>query len=383
MHSQEILSQVQRLYEEGDYETAFDLAEETACREPGNAAAFRALGVIGLRLERIGSERALGYYEEALRLAPADPEVHFSLAQYHLARGDYRRGFAAYEARIALPRSVATFYTQRAPFWDGRTLDGEVLLVHCEQGIGDAIQFVRFLPRVRERVRTVVLACHRELHALFAKLEGVSLVVTEDHPTPRFDFQIPLASLARLFEVTLESLPAFAPGPYLSLPSLPAKERSRLRVGLVWRAKVPSGTWKSLSLEQLKPLASLPVDWVSLQKEIDPGEAALLRDHFQALEAGSALRDFRETAALVQSLDLVVSVDTAVAHLAGALGRPVWILLPRWADWRWMIDRTDSPWYPTAVLFRQRREGDWSIPLCEIAKRLETVKPFGDPGVIP
>jgi hypothetical protein len=171
-------------------------------------------------------------------------------------------------------------------------------------------------------------------------------------------------------QVKLESLPRGLP--YLPLAGLPPARRSRPRVGIVWRAHRGSGNTasRSAALAELRPLAGLEVDWVSLQRDVTSDEREMLRTDFRAEILGDGFRDFRDTADCVEQLDLVLSVDTSVAHLAGALARPVWVLLPRWGDWRWLEDRADSPWYPTARLFRQSKEGDWSGPVRAVREAL-------------
>jgi hypothetical protein len=256
--------------------------------------------------------------------------------------------------------------------WDGRELRDEALMLHCEQGFGDNLQFIRLLPLLRERVKTIHLACHPELVRLFSGLEGLASIVTDKQPLPRCEYHVPLLSLARIFKITLETLPRNVP--YLPVPQAPPRDQSaRKRVGVAWRASraSPNGAYRSVALADLRPLASLPIEWISLQKDPDAEEHQILRDDFRAEEKGSAFRDFQDTAECVQSLDLVVSVDTSVVHVAGALGRPTCLLLTKSTDWRWLLNRNDSPWYPTATLYRQERPNDWSGPLAALRETIE------------
>ena len=250
-------------------------------------------------------------------------------------------------------------------------------MLHCEQGLGDAMQFIRFLPQVRERVKTIHLACHPGLVRLFSGLEGLAGIVTEKQEVPRCDFHCPLLSLPRIFGTTLETLPRAIP--YLPVPTVPPRAGETPRIGLVWRAGAPNagGRYRSATLRELLPWAEAPVEWVNLQKDADAEERALLRSAFRVTEE-PPLRDFQETAEVVQGLDLVISVDTSPLHVAGGLGKPLWIPVPRWADWRWLTERADSPWYPTAMLFRQERDRDWSGPIREIGARLEKLQRGGD-----
>ncbi len=368
----EVLPEVQRLYEQGDYETAEALcavleAEERKRKGSLLVRALRARGVVNIR--RGKPEQALRHYEEALAISPDDPEVHFSLALYYLSRGDYRRGFAEYEWRTERPACIAPGFAERAPLWDGTSIPDRSLMIHCEQGAGDAIQCVRLLPLLKERVGTLYLACHDALHRLFEKLPAPDRVFNEQMPLPAYDFQLPLLSIPHRLGLTLAEIPSQVP--YLEVPATPPSltPRRRPRVGLVWRAKPHEGDYRTAPLAALGALAAAPVDWVSLQKDPTPEERTLLAG-FEAEEAGSGFGDFHDTAEKIATLDLVISVDTSVVHLAGALAKPVWVLLPKWAEWRWLIDRADSPWYPTARLFRQETDHDWAGLARTVAARL-------------
>jgi len=366
----EVLPRVQQLYEQGDYETAEALCAALEKEERKRSLLVRALrarGVVNIRRGR--PAEALRYYEEALAISPDDAEVHFSLALYYLSRGDYPRGFAEYEWRTHRPGCIAPGFGERAPLWDGTPIPGRSLMVHCEQGAGDAIQCVRLLPLLKERVGTLYFACHDALHRLFEKLPAPDQVFNEQMPLPAYDFQLPLLSIPHRLGLTLAEIPPQVP--YLEVPAAPASPAPprRPRVGLVWRAKPHEGEYRTAPLAALSALAAAPVDWVSLQKDPTPEERTLLAG-FEAEEAGSAFVDFQATAEKIATLDLVISVDTSVAHLAGALAKPVWVLLPKWAEWRWLIDRADSPWYPTARLFRQEADHDWAALARTVAARL-------------
>ena len=370
MKAHDVLPKVQELYEQGDYETAELLCAALEKEERKRSLLVRALrarGVVNIR--RGEPERALRYFEEALAISPDDAEVHFSLSLYYLSRGDYPKGFAAYESRVERPGCIAPGFAERAPLWDGTPIPDRSLLVHCEQGAGDAIQFIRLLPLLKERVGVLYLACHDGLYRLFDKLPGPDRVFNEQMPLPAYDFQLPLLSIPHRLGLTLAQIPARVP--YLEVPPtpIPSTSRRRPRVGLVWRAKPHEGEYRSAPLAALTALAAAPVDWISLQKDPTPEERTLLTG-FEAEEAGSGFTDFQDTAAKIATLDLVIAVDTAVAHVAGALAKPVWVLLPKWAEWRWLIDRTDSPWYPTARLFRQESDHDWAELARRVAGRL-------------
>jgi len=335
---------------------------------PAEAALLRALGQVSARLGE--TAEAVRCYRRAMEAQPQEAEAHFELALLYLRKGNYRAGFIEYEWRLRRENCIAPRYAQGA-VWRGQALDGARLMLHAEQGLGDAMQFIRFLPEVSRRVGSIYLACHPPLVRLFAGLEGLAGIVTEGDAVPACEYHCPLLSLPRLFEVTLESLPRAVP--YLPLAGARRERSARRRVGLVWRAHRGSGNTasRSVPLAELRPLAGLPVEWVSLQREVDAAERAILEADFRAEILGDSFGDLRDTADVVEGLDLVLTVDTSVAHLAGALARPVWVLLPQWGDWRWLEDRTDSPWYPTATLFRQASEGDWRGPVQAMRAALE------------
>jgi hypothetical protein len=364
-----LFAEAQADFDAGRYVEAREKFTELLSATPHSSPVLRSLAQVSFRLGQ--TAQAVRYCRQAVDANPRDSEAHFSLALLYLLHGNYEKGWIEYEWRLTREHCVAHRYAEGAALWDGRALDHEALMLHCEQGIGDSLQFIRFLPLVRERVKTIHLACHPELVRLFSGLEGVASIVTDGQPLPPFQFHCPLLSVPRLFNVTLATVPAAVP--YLPLSNQSAPKSGRLRVGLVWRAS-PGSAWhnaRSVPLASLRSLAPLPVEWISLQRDPDAAEQKILRDDFHAVEMGSTFRDFKDTAECVETLDLVISVDTSVAHLAGALARPTCILLHRWADWRWLLDRADSPWYPTARLFRQTTEGDWTGPLEPLKRELE------------
>ncbi len=377
MNPRERFAEGQRLYDAGDYAGADRvLAEvESALRgTPAVQPVLRARGLVRLRLDDPAG--ALRHYEEALRLAPDDPEIHYRLALYYLARGDYLRGFAEYEWRLRRPEGAALAEAFASlPPWNGEPLAGKPLLIHAEQGLGDTLQFARFLSLAAERsgAGSLYLAVHTPLVALFASSFPEVVVLERGAASPADARQCSLLSLPHRLGITLETLPARVP--YLAAPLPPVAPVSPgRRIGIVWRAKDAPGAGRERSIS-LKAFSTLwnnsphPVEWISLQKDPTADERALLAEH-RIEDAGSGGGDFPAAARLVRSLDLVISVDTAMVHLAGGLGKPVWVLVPKWSDWRWLLERMESPWYPTARLFRQRREGDWNEPLAALRDRL-------------
>jgi tetratricopeptide (TPR) repeat protein len=324
---------------------------------------------------------ALAGYQLALWLDPASASTHYNRSLAWLQAGDYQDGWPEYEWRWRRP--TATPRSFRQPRWDGTPLAGRTILLYCEQGLGDTLQFLRYASLVQATGGTVLLECPGSLVPLLRTCPGIDRLIAEGDPLPDFDVQAPLLSLPGLLGTTSpEAVPA--PIPYL------AADRDRVahwqsvlaavpgfQVGLVWQGN-PRHPWdhhRSLPLRCLEPLATVAgVHLISLQK--GPGEEQLrtLAGRFPVVDLGPDFnRDggaFLDTAAVMQQLDLVVTVDTAAAHLAGALGVPVWVLLSRIADWRWLREREDTPWYPSMRLFRQRQLGDWPEVAARVADAL-------------
>jgi hypothetical protein len=265
------------------------------------------------------------------------------------------------------------------PSWLGEgALDGRTVLLHAEQGLGDTLQFVRYAPLVARRGARVLLEVQPPLLPLLSGFEGVASVLAQGTKLPAFDLHCPLLSLPLAFGTEIDSIPAKIP--YIGVSdSRRAKWRERLgarempRIGIAWAGSTAhrNNAKRSLALAQFASLLSTPgVEFVSLQKELSEPDAGLLPDFGNVLQLGEELADFADTAAVIERLDLVISADTSVAHLAGAIGKPVWILIPLAPDFRWLLAREDSPWYPTARLFRQQRLGDWNSVLGRVRTAL-------------
>jgi glutathione S-transferase len=266
------------------------------------------------------------------------------------------------------------------PLWLGREpLAGRTILLHAEQGFGDTLQFVRYAKRVSDLGATVLLEVQAPLKRLLSDIEGIAQVLARGEPLPRFDLHCPLMSLPLAFGTALSTIPADIP--YLRAPAdrvarwhARLGERRSLRVGIAWAgiSLHKNNHQRSIALARFAALlAASGIEFVNIQKDITPADAAALRGHANLIQIGDELRDFADTAAVISLLDLVVSADTSVVHLAGALGRPVWVLLPFSPDFRWLLGREDSPWYPTARLFRQPRFGDWESVLARVRDELE------------
>ena len=340
--------------------------------QPGLAAPLNNLAALAREQARIAA--AVTLFRRAATLAPDHPDIHCNLGVALLQLGAYEEGWREHEWR--LHPGASTGQTPRSfdrPLWQGEDLAGKTILLHAEQGLGDALQFVRFAAPVAALGARVVIEAAPSLTRLLATAPGVAATHPAGTPLPAFDFHLPMMSAPHRLGLTLATLPADTP--YLTASGAPWRQRLSawpgLKVGLAWAGnpalKLPwaadANARRSIALEKFRPLFDLPgVTIVSLQKD---ERAAELVDVMEEIE------DFADTAALVEALDLVISVDTSVAHLAGALGKPVWILSRFDGCWRWLGHRPDSPWYPSARLFHQKTRDDWAPVIGEVVTSLQ------------
>lgn len=364
-------------YEAGSLRAAGERVREFLCKHPTHVPGLVLAGVVAAQLLEL--EAALDSFDRALAIQPENPRAQFNKAGVLLLRGDWERGLPLYESRWGLAelgrgRPAGPDRTS----WRGREpLVGKRILLRCEQGIGDTLQFSRYAPLVAECGASVVLEVQRSLISLLADLPGISRIAVQGTPLPACDYECPLMSLPLAFGTTPTSIPP--PTAYLAGdPTKVAEWHARLgpaagmRIGLAWRG---TGTHvhdrrRSVPLQLL--LEHLPREhhYVSLQKNPSSDDRRVLREQRWIVDHTIELHDFSDTAALCACLDLVISIDTSVAHLSAGLGRPTWILLPYSAAWRWLLDRDDSPWYPSAVLFRQTQVDDWSGVCARLCTRL-------------
>jgi Flp pilus assembly protein TadD len=337
---------------------------------------------LGVALRKLGQlDAAIACYRRAIELRPDYPEAHCNLAMALLARGDLAAGWDHYEWRWSSADMTGARRAFKQPQWLGRPGEGATLLIHAEQGFGDTLQFCRYAPLAAERGFRVVMEVQPALVRLLRGLPRVDRVVAHGDALPPFDLHCPMLSLPRAFGTTLADIPARAS--YLCADAGEAEAwRARLAgtpgpgpwVGLAWAgnprphspALAATDRRRSLPPERLAPLFGVPgLQFCSLQKD-NPGRP----ENFPLFDGMGEMRDFADTAALIANLDLVIAVDTAVAHLAAALGKPVWLLNRFDQDWRWLTDRQDSPWYPTLRIYRQPRRGDWASVIAEVAHDL-------------
>ena len=325
------------------------------------------------------NDQAIHAARRAVAADPALPPAHTALSMALLMRGELTEGFAEYEWRSRMADFSSPRRSFAAPAWQGEDPRGRTIIVHDEQGVGDAIQFARYAPLLTAMGARVFLECNSQLVRLLEGMAGVEGVITRFGTLPPHDFQVSLLSLPHLLGTTLDTIPAAVP--YLSAkPDLTAHWAARLRdhaglkVGLVWAGnpEFKGDRLRSPGLAAFRPLFDVPgVTLIALQKGSGRGDlsgADWLPPHF--VDPNEAIRDFADTAAIMANLDLIVSSCTGPAHLAGALGRPTWTVIPFSPDWRWMEQREDTPWYPTMRLFRQDRRGDWGPVIQRLATAL-------------
>jgi tetratricopeptide (TPR) repeat protein len=347
------------------YDEAMSTLDRAMALRPDHATNWFNRG--NLHYEMGHEREALAAYDRAIGLNADYVDAHFARASLYLIQGDFTRGWAEYEWRLRDSLLSRHYRPFAQPLWRGdEPLDGKTILLHAEQGFGDTLQFCRYASHLAEQGARVVLEVQPALKSLMASLAGPAQVLAKGEPLPAFDYQIPLLSLPFAFRTDLTNIPQQVP--YLRADPQRVQawaetlgEKRRPRIGLAWSGNPEhrNDHNRSIDFALFAPLFELDVEWISLQK--------IVREHEEPLLANAPVRrfdddlgDFADTAALMQSLDLVLSVDSAVAHLAGALGRPLWLLLPDPPEWRWMRDRQDSPWYPGARLFRQPVPGQWT-----------------------
>ncbi len=335
------------------------------------------------------AQRDIGRYSEAIatyqRAVSADPSCYqgrWNQSLVYLLTGDLTNGWRGYQWRKKPELGVVTYpHFPRGPMWEGQDFKGKTLFVHYEQGYGDIIQFMRYLPFVKQRGGRIISEMPRPLHGLVEGLHCVDALygVLDDLTSLCYDFHVSIVDLPMIFNTSLETIPSQVP--YLFADPVRVDrwqglvEKECFRVGIVWAGSPTHGNDRNRSCDFsfFRPLSNLPnVRLYGLQKGF-PLKMIDEAGTFEIDNPAYLCRDFSDTAALIEQMDFVISVDTAVAHLAGAMAKPVWVLLPAVPDWRWMLDRDDSPWYPTARLYRQRTSGDWASVFEQVVEDLSAL----------
>jgi tetratricopeptide (TPR) repeat protein len=364
----------------GRFNEAIEAFEEAGGLKPQWAEVFLGLG---LTYQRMGEfDRALSLLNEAVRLRPDWVDAQLSVGLTHLLEGDLTKGWPGYEWRWKRKEYIRDQRDYGAPMWNGQEPDRKTILVHSEQGYGDEIHFARYLPLLADRGAKVVLECSKPTVPLFRTVRGIGGVIVRGEPFGAIDYFCPAIHLARVFGTELATIPSHVP--YLSCDPAKAKhfahrmkEHRGLKVGVGW-----AGTWKhandyerSIRPEVFAEIGcARNITFYSVQKNDGTADrVAMDQSKLPLIDWTGELADFSDTAALMANLDLVVSVDTSIVHLAGALARPVWTLLAFAPDWRWMRDREDSPWYPTMRLFRQPTYGDWKSVIERVTNELSSL----------
>jgi len=358
---------------------AIELYQQALLLNPNFVEALCNLGVALQGLNRL--DEALVAFARAKALSPSLPAALFNESLIQLLKGDYAAGWKGHEYRWMTEQKNA-YRKFSVPLWTGiEPLAGKNILIHAEQGFGDTLQFVRYLPLLVERGAIVHMETQAALKSVLAEMKGLASLLEKGSSLPgTLDFHCPIMSLPLAFGTEVHSIPSQFP--YLSVPATKQSQwKQRLeglprpRVGFAWFGNRAHKNDRNRSLPSdvaAELLRQSPIPLICLQKGLQASDDLALSHSLNLHVLPDEIQDFSDTAAIVQLLDLVISVDTSVVHLAGALGKPVWALIPYAPDWRWMLDRNDSPWYPSALLYRQKRHGDWSGVISELGRDLRT-----------
>ena len=363
------------------HEEAISWLERTLQLQPDLVPALSKKAFSLMQLLRV--DETLAVYNRLKILDPDDPAIEWDLAYVQMLTGNFEAGWVGREARWRMPLLKGALPEVSKPMWLGEeSIDGKTILVHADEGLGDSIQFVRYIPLLAERGARVILAVTEPIYSLFSRLSGVSecLLKSQVYNSMEFDFHCATSSLPLAFKTRLTTIPS---APYLPPPDEVSRQAwqdrlgtcKRLRVGLVWSGNRdhPNDHNRSIPLRRFARILGVDAEFICLQKELRADDQDVLKAVGGIVDIREHLRDFADTAALISCLDLVISVDTSVAHLAGAMGCAVWILVPYAPDYRWLLDREDSPWYPTARLFRQSKPQDWDSVLDRVRNELQVM----------
>lgn len=358
-----------------EVERSIAAAERSLALVPNDIEA--RVNLSGLYRRAKDYKASLANAEKAVALIPSHPGAHGALGFALLHLGDYKRGFSEYEWRWRCENFTTPLRELPGSVWDGSDPRGRTILVHPEQGFGDTIQFARYIPMLIERGAKVIVETWSPLRALMATVKGVSRVCVCGVKPPEYDLHFALLSLPKIFGTTIETIPQEVPY-FHPEPERTAFWKHRIesagggvKVGLVWAGNAKPDPMRTCPIANLAPLAAIDgVTFISLQNRKNPFGSEPPPPGMTLVDVWDDLKDFHETAAAMAQLDLIITIDTGAAHLAGAMGRPTFTMLPYAADWRWLDDREDSVWYPTMRLFRQKTRGDWAPVVQQVADRL-------------
>jgi ADP-heptose:LPS heptosyltransferase len=365
------------LFDNHEFEASVEFYRKAIALDPESAIAHNNLGNC---LAHIHDEKAEYEYRKALALEPNYATAHFNLALHLLKFGNFEKGWQEYRWRTKL--KDINISNHSSPEWNGEELTNKTILILAEQGFGDIIQGARYLKRIKQKGTKIILECPGDLTPLFVSLPEIDKIIDKKGLLPAADFHIPILNIPAVLNDDIENLST--ENSYLSATSKTINEwkkrlgsSNKFRVGIVWQGSpsFKADKWRSIPLDHFSGIASIPeVELISLQKgEAGTSQIAEFQKNYSLTTVDEKLeknRDFMDTAAIISNLDLIITSDTSVAHLAGALGAPTWVLLNTNADWRWMLDREDSPWYPSMRLFRQENFGDWQQVFNTVEKEL-------------
>jgi tetratricopeptide (TPR) repeat protein len=362
---------------QGNLDEAIANYQKAILIKPDFAAAMNNLGTAWR--DKGDLDEAVLWYREAIQLKPDFADAHWNLSFALLLGGHFDEGWEEYEWLWKLKKAA---HKLPQPVWNGEDIQGKSILLYAEQGFGDVIQLVRYVSMVADRGAEIILGCQKELKRVLRSISGVHSVVAFGEALPQLDFQCPLPSLPRIFKTTLNNIPAIVPYLRAEVETIEkwrdkiSCNGSRLNIGLIWAGSPGhlNDRNRSCPPDLFLPIARINgLRFFSLQKEIPEKWSGEALGELNLIDYTGDIEDFSDTAGIIMNLDLVISVDTAVAHLAGALGKPVWTLLPFAPDWRWLLGREDSPWYPTMRLFRQPSPGDWNTVIVKVHDELKRI----------
>ena len=367
------------LQELSRFEEALSSYDQVIAIDANHADAYSYRGIVLKNLKRY--DEALISYEQSISINPNYEDAYWNKSLQHILQGDYLEGWKLYEWRWTKEEFTSQIKNFPQPLWLGEpSLVDKTILIYPEQGLGDYIQFIRYAPLLEDLGAKVILEVPTPFMPVVSTLQGQFILIEKGKALPDFDYHCPVMSLPHAFKTTVDTIPNQVP--YFSVNQTKKQtwqarlgQKKQRRVGFVCSGNSghKNDHNRSISLQSLQSLFDLPVEFHCLQKEIREDDAGFIQSQINIRTHSEFLHDFSDTAALIDAMNLVISVDTSVAHLAGALGKETWILLPYVPDYRWMLEREDSPWYPTATLFRQSVMGEWGSVIDDISHLLKSM----------